>query len=56
MSHVLDIIDLACLGLPEPQTIFELSDFIQAKGEERPGPNPKYVELARRLAQRFPAC
>ena len=56
MSRVLEIIDLEGLGLPQPETIFQLAELIHAKAEERPRPNPKYVELARRLVQIFPTA
>lgn len=54
MTDMLQIIDLQRLGLPMPRTIHELSDLVQASYSAKPGVNPKFIELAKRVALTFP--
>ena len=54
MTDMLQIIDLQRLGLPMPRTIHELSDLVQASFSAKPGVNPKFFELAKRVALTFP--
>ena len=55
MSQVLEVIDLDRLGLPRPKTIVELAKLIAARQEDNPGPNPKFIDLARRISALYPS-
>ena len=54
MTDMLQIIDLERHGLPMPRTLHELLDLVQATFSAQPGVNPKFIELAKRVAVTFP--
>jgi len=55
MSEMLEIIDLDRHGLAAPSTIYELADILKARFDDKPGPNAKFVELARRITALYPS-
>jgi hypothetical protein len=55
MSQSIHIIDLQAHGLPEPSTLQEMWAQIEPRLQQAAEPNPKFVELAKRIEQKFAA-
>ncbi|ROZ61646.1 hypothetical protein [Ramlibacter sp. WS9] len=53
MSQSIYIIDLPTNGLPEPSTLQEMWEQIEPRLDLLAEPNPKFVELAKRIEQKF---